>query len=263
MPKFAAVSHERHAAQRWPRPRNFLHRAKDATVPIVTAELAKIVPSGPIAFIQTGQRFQLVALLSITPGKNMFIGPDGRWLVGYIPADIRSYPFRMLMPEGGTEPILCIDEDCKLLTGDSKEGESFFDADGSIAPALQQVLNFLGEIERSRVATQLAVGSLQQASLIVPWPIKIQTAKGEQALDGLFRVDEAAMNALSADIFEKLRAVGALVIAYAQLFSMNQLSVFRTLAELQTKLSPKRTAPLPDTLDTLFDMGNNDYIKFD
>lgn len=239
------------------------HARHDATVPLVMAELAKAIPSIPIAFAANGDRFQLIAVLSITPGKNMFIGPDGRWLLGYTPAALRSYPFRMLRPDGGVEPILCIDESCELLPADSPDGEPFFNPDGSIAPVLQQTLKFLAELERNRAVTQLAVGALQQAGLIVPWPIRIKTGEGERSVDGLYRIDEAALNDLPVDALDKLRATSALPVAYAQLFSMNQLAVFRTLADLQGRLTPQPAPALPDTLDKLFDAADNAYLHFD
>ena len=35
------------------------------------------------------------------------------------------------------------------------------------------------------------------------------------------------------------------------------------LAELHAKLAPKPPAPLPDTLDKLFDTSNNEYLRFE
>lgn len=235
---------------------------QEATVPLVVAELARAIPAMPIAFVAVGEQFRLVAVLSVTPAKNMFVAPDGRWLGDYAPAAIRSYPFRMLLPEGAPEPVLCIDRRCELLRENSTEGERFFNSDGSIAASLEPVLRFHAELERSRAVTQLAVAALQQANLIVPWQITIRGGQGDRSVEGLFRIDEAAMNGLPVDAFDKLRAVGALPIAYGQLFSMNQLSVFRTLADLQAKLSPT-TPAMPDTLDKLFDTSDNAYLHFD
>lgn len=263
MPQFTAVSRERHATARWSRPRNMAYVRHDPTVPLVMAELSKAIPTVPVAFIAAGGAFQLVAVLSLVPGQNMCVTPDGRWLLGYMPAAIRAFPFRMLLPEGGAEPILCIDERCELLPGEASDGEAFFNADGSISAALEPVLRFHAELERNRAVTQLAVGALQQANLIVPWTITIRSGDGERAIEGLYKIDEAAMNDLPVDAFDKLRAVGALPIAYGQLFSMNQLSVFRTLADMQAKLAPQPAPAMPDTLDKLFDTGDNAYLHFD
>ena len=262
MPNFAAVSRERHQAFRWLRPKNLTRFSRDTTALLAAAELPKVIPYAPVAFIAAGASFELVAVLSLFPGKNMFVGPDGRWLASYTPAIIRSYPFRLLVPEGATEPILCIDEECGLLPRDANEGEPFFDSHGGVSSVLKEFLSIQANFLRARAVTQLAVAGLQQAGLIVPWPIKIQTNGGEQNVEGLYRIDETALNAAPIGTIEKLRALGALPIAYGQLFSMNQLSIFRTLADLQVKLAPQPVPALPDTLDELFDIGNDAELHF-
>lgn len=263
MVRFSGISRNRHGNLRWLSPQNFSFAATEAAVPIVAAEIAKVVPCMPVVFIWQDNHFQLSAMLSITSGSNMFVAPDGRWLVGYKPAFIRSHPFRMLTPEQGGEPILCFDEDSGLAIEGGSDGEAFFSPDGGASPAIKRVLNFLGELEVSRVHTNLAVAALDQAGLIVPWPITLKTAQGDKTVEGLHRIDEIALNALPEDAFLKLRATGALSIAYAQLFSIGQLSVFEMLAKLQEQLAPKPIAPLPDTLDQLFGLTNNDMLRFD
>ena len=263
MPKFTAIGREQFSKLRWIRPQNSAFAAQETTAPIVAAELAKIIPLMPVAFVRHNDQFQLSALLSFVAGRNMFIGPNGNWLGGYVPSSIRSYPFKLIRPEPSADPVLCLDQESGLVTDDPKLGEEFFAPDGSVAPPLKAILDFLGEMDRNRAATQLAVASLEQQGVIMPWPITVQTPEGQKMLDGLFRIDEAAMNALPEDQFAKLRATGALPIAYGQLFSMSQLSVFQKLAELQAKLAPKPPAPLPDTLDKLFDTSNNEHLRFD
>ncbi|AVT82968.1 SapC family protein [Rhodopseudomonas palustris] len=263
MSKFVPVRRQVHKNTRWLRPRNYHFAASEAVVPIVGAELANAASSMPTGFVPQNGSFHLVAVLSVSAGRDMFVAPDGRWLVGYIPAFLRAFPFRLLGAEEGVEPTLCVDEESGLLTEDSEVGEPFFNADGSISAQLSAVLTFLGECERSRAGTDLAVSALGQANLIVPWPISIQTETGARNVEGLYKIDELALNELPATAFEKLRAVGALPIAYGQLFSMNQLSVFRTLANLQAKLAPQPAPAMPDTLDKLFDTSDNAYLHFD
>jgi hypothetical protein len=263
MPKFVAIQRDPFARLRWTRPQNSSFAAQDTTAPIVAAEIGKIVPSMPIVFVKYNDQFQLSALLSLTAGRNMFVGPNGNWLGGYVPAAIRSYPFKLIRPGEGADPVLCIDEESDAITDNQSAGEEFFSTDGSVAPTLKALLDFLAELDRNRAGTQIGVASLEQAGVIVPWPILVKAEQGEQKIEGLFRIDEAALNSLPEDRFARLRATGALPIAFGQLFSMSQLSVFQDLMRLQTQLAPKPLAPLPDTLDKLFDMGNNEYLRFD
>lgn len=263
MPNFVPVSSEQHAASKWRRFADYRFAASEAAAPIVAAEIAKAVPALPLVFIEEKGKFELSALLSVTPGQNLFVAPDGRWLGSFIPSSIRSYPFRLVTPQGSEQSILCIDEGCVVSTENPLPGETFFGADGKLSPSLQQAVDFLTSLERNRIVTSLAVSSLAQAGVIKPWPITLKSEQGDRVVEGLNCIDEAALNALPNEDFIKLRATGALPIAYAQLLSMSQLGVFTHLAQIQGQMAPKPLAPLPDTLDKLFDRTDNLEIRFD
>ena len=263
MPKYAPISSEKHAASKWRRTTDYRFAAGEAAVPIVAAEISKVAPAMPIVFIEQGGRFELSALLSVMSGQNLFVAPDGRWLGAYIPSSLRTYPFRLVTPDGAEQSILCIDEECVVSSDNPSLGEVFFDGNGTISPGIKQALDFLTALESNRLATSLAVSSLTQAGVVKPWPITIKSEQGDRTVNGLHCVDEAALNALANEEFIKLRATGALTIAYAQLLSMGQLGVFQHLAKVQGQLAPRPVAPLPDTLDKLFDRTDNLEIRFD
>src|ERR1700734_2120149 len=131
MSKFVAISRERHAGKRWRRTEGYPFAAADTVVPVVGAELFRVVLAMPVAFVEQSGRYELMAVLSFTRGRNMFVGPDGRWLGSYVPAWYRSYPFRLLQREGADESVLCIDEDGKLIVEGAEPGEDFFAPDAS------------------------------------------------------------------------------------------------------------------------------------
>jgi hypothetical protein len=263
MPSFIPINKEQHAKSKWRRFANYSFAASQGAAPIVAAEISKAVPALPIVFIEQGGTFELSALLSVVPGQNMCVAPDGRWLSSFIPSSIRSYPFRLATPQGSEQSILCIEEGCVISADNPLPGEAFFGADGKASASLQQALDFLTGLERNRIVTNLAVSSLAQAGVIKPWPITIKSEQGDRTVQGLNCIDEAALNALSNEDFIKLRATGALPVAYAQLLSMGQLSVFTHLAQIQGQLTPKPMAPLPDSLDKLFDRSDSLELKFD
>jgi hypothetical protein len=263
MPNFIPISSEQHAASKWRRFSDYRFAIGEAAAPIVAAEMAKAVLALPLVFIGEKDKFELSALLSVTPGQNMLVAPDGRWLGPFIPSSLRSYPFRLATPQGSEQSILCIEEGCVVSIDNPLPGEAFFGADGKPSAALQQALDFLTSVERNRIVTSLAVSSLAQAGLIKPWPIVIKSEQGDRPVNGLNCIDEAALNALPNDGFLKLRATGALAIAFAQLLSMGQLHVFEHLGKIQSQLAPKPVAPLPDSLDKLFDRSDSFELKFD
>ena len=236
-PQFTAVSRERFAGKKWQRPGGYGFALTGAMAPIVAAEIGHAALRLPLAFLQQGDRFILAAVLSPVPGRNMLVAPDGRWLGGYVPAYIRSYPFALLPQQGNP------------------------------SAAAKQVFDFLAALERSRKVTEAAVSALATAGVIHPWPIKRKTAEGEKDVAGLNRVDEPTFNALSDDAFLKLRKTpAALPIAYAQLLSMGQLGIFEHLERLQAQLRPQSTsslvAALPESIDSLFGTSSEDTIQF-
>jgi hypothetical protein len=234
-PQIAAISAENFSGKAWRRYTGYAFAAGETLIPLVVAELAQAVPAMPLAFIQSGEGFQLVAVTALQPGTNLFVAPDGRWLGAYVPAALRGYPFRLVKPQDREESVLCIDEASGLVV-EAGQGETFFDEDGQPGKTLRGVLELLSQVEQSRMATQGAVDALVAAGLVQPWPLSINQGEQNVPVTGLYRIDEAALNALENEAFLALRRSGALPVAYAQLLSMNQLAVLQRLAQIQENL---------------------------
>lgn len=233
MPNIQVISRERHATLRWTRYANYTFAAAESVVRLVAAELPKAAMSLPIAFVEQGESYVPAAVLGLQPGNNVFVAANGRWVGPYVPAAVRSYPFRLAKTEDGQQ-VLCVDEDSGLV-GDDAVGESFFAEDGQPAQALRDILSFLTQIEQSRAVTAAACAVLQKHALIRPWAITVKTDGGEQQIAGLFQIDEAALNQLPGDALLEVRQAGALPIAYCQLLSMQHLPLLGQLSEARNK----------------------------
>lgn len=233
MPNYHAISLASHGNKRWLRTTSYAFALKDAVLPLSLVELARAMTTLPIGFIEQSGGFLPAAVMSLQPEKNLFVTPDGRWIHGYIPASVRSYPFRFLKAPDGQQ-VLCVDEDSGLIS-DGPEGEAFFDEAGQPAPVIREILAFLHQSEESLKATAAACAILDQHKLIKPWPIKVKTPDGEKQINGLFQIDEAALNQLSADALIEVRNAGGLLIAYSQLLSMQHLQVLGQLADAHAK----------------------------
>jgi hypothetical protein len=182
----------------------------------------------PVAFAQQDGRFMLVAVLGLEPKQNLYVSDDGRWLGRYVPAGLRAYPFGLYTADSAKH-VVCVDENSGCLIP-GPDGTPLFGEDGKPSAALLQVIDFLSKWNQHRVSTAASCGALQTHGLIEPWPIAVKSHAGENKVEGLFRVSEMALNALANDAFLQLRTDGALLIAYAQLLSMQQLSVLGELA---------------------------------
>jgi hypothetical protein len=225
-----AITPERHGKKFWTGYKGYQFALGDALCPLVLQELSKAVLSLPIGFVVQGKEFIPVAIQGLKPGKNLFVAPDGRWLTNYVPAVYRSYPFRMARTEDG-EQILCVDEDSGLISDIA--GKAFFNEDGTPDQSVVDIFHFFSDFEKNRSVTNSICAVLQKHNLIQPWTITVKEGDAEQNIDGLFRIDEAALQDLSAEDLLEVRNSGGLTVAYCQLLSIQHLPSLGQLAQAQ------------------------------
>ena len=228
MSTFVPVTRSGFAQQSWQRYTSYQFAAQESIVPLTGAELSRAALSLPIAFRLVEGNYFPHALLSLIPGKSLFVAKDGRWLGPYVPAILRGYPFRLAgTPDG--QKILVVNTDSGLIHEGSQH-EAFVGEDGQLSPVVAGILNFLTQVENSKAPTVSACDALQALELIVPWEIIIKTEQGDKKVEGLFKVDEARLNALPDDAYLSLRQAGALQLAFCQMLSMQHLSTLGKLA---------------------------------
>lgn len=242
MSNYQAVSRERHAQQRWQSPVSYAHAQQEDVVPLVAIELPRAMLSLPIGFIEQAGAYTPVAVLSLLPGKDLFVTKSGGWAGDYIPSAFRSYPFRLATTKEG-QRVFCVDED-SLLASNETTGHPFFNDDGTLAKAAQDIFNFLKQGELSRQRTAAACAVLQKHQLIRPWNIHLKNDKLDRPVSGLFQIDEAALNQLPADALLEIRNAGALPIAYCQLLSMQHLALLGKMIEAHGKADTQALSAL-------------------
>lgn len=259
---------KRDAGHGWKRLSSYRFAARDLLAPLLLAELQSALPYYAFAFVRRapGEAFVLVALLGLHAQENLYVNQQGRWLAGYIPGVYRTYPF-FLQPvagEGG-QPVsaLAFNRDSGLYLenpGAAADEERFFEDHGQPMPLVSQVLKTLRENLHTRQLTDNAVNALAEADLLAPWPLAIDNPNPEQPLvQGLFRIDKSKLIALPGESLKSLNEIGALTIAYAQLFSMPRLAVLPFL--YKHKQAAKPVSPAQVDLDKLFGT-NDDILKF-
>lgn len=252
------VSKERHAHKRWKPYTSYAFAAADAITPLVVQELPKAALAFPVAFALDGDAFVPVAVQGIQSGQNLLVGADGRWLASYVPATYRGYPFT-LANTTDDQKVLCILESDDVLS--DTEGEPFFDAEGEPATRLLGVIDFLKQVATNREATRRLCAVLQQHDLIQPWPITLKTESGDKTVQGLHRIDEAALNQLPTDVLQAVRDAGALPVAYCQLLSMQHFPKLGELAQAHAKSAATLPPAADGELDVEF-LNNGDTISF-
>lgn len=222
------VTPSRHGARSWKRYTSYAFASKHSMMPLSGAEFPKAALALPIAFAAHDDGYVPVAVLGLESGQNLLVGPSGGWLAGYIPAELRGYPFLLAGTVDG-QRVLCVDEGSGLVT-DSSEGEAFFAPNGQLAPPLQQVFDFLSDIESRRIPTRAAIAVLHQFELIQPWELAIELEGKIHRINGLYRVNAERLDGLSDEAFISLRQHGALLLAHLQALSTQHMGRLLDLA---------------------------------
>lgn len=236
MPQITALTPEHHGHKRWQRYTSYTFARERAVTPLVGAELARAALALPIVFLQQDETWFPAALLGLAPDTNLLVAPDGRWRGNYVPASLRGHPFQLARSQDD-QWVLCIDESSELIT-DGPEGEAFFGPDDKPSAAVSEILDFLGNVARSRELTEKACAALARHGCLQPCPITVKTDSGEKQLSGLHQLDEDALNQLDDVAFLELRQLGALPIAYFQAQSLQHLPSLTKLAETRTPPPP-------------------------
>lgn len=232
------VTRERHAGKEWVRFTGYAFAASTNVVPLSAKEIPTAARVLPLAFVEFDGKLTLSALLGLVPGQNLFVAPGGRWLGPYVPAALRAYPFRLARVESAGV-VLSIDENSGLVR-DVTGGENsvpFFDNEGKAHPETQKVIDFLAKASQGAEAVEQATAMVAECGLIENWPLAIKAMDDsvERKIEGVSRINEAALNALAANELVRLRDAGGLALAYAQLISMGNITLLSTLAQAQAK----------------------------
>lgn len=246
MARLAPISKDRHAGKSWRRFSTFSFAAGTSAVPLVAREVPHAARSMPIAFLREPDGFTLAGVLSLVPGQNLFVGPEGKWLGDYVPSEFRCYPFRFAPAPGEKgEMMFCVDEGSGLI-GDAGDGEPFFDENGELTRSVQEIFDFLKQMAQNRAGTKGAVSAMAESGIITEWNVKVNLGGQEKYVKGLYTIDEVKLTNLDDQEFLKLRKAFALPIVYSQLLSMGNIRVLQKLSERHEKESAAPDTDLGD-----------------
>lgn len=251
-------------------------------LPALVGELGALVPHVPLAFAKlSAERYALVMLTGFADGCNQLVDDTGRWVLQVLPLELQAHPFVLQAVPGheeGAVPQYTLGfnhasglyrETPLEATGDQR----FFTDEGQPQPRLQRVIELLQQLLVQQQLTQRAVAALHQHGLLAPWQIQPRGAHPDERLpDGLYRIDEAKLNALRGETLEALHQAHAIALAYGQLLSMSRINALQRLKDIHAarrKAAPAPlTAPPPspslslDLVQKLFDPAQPDTIQF-
>lgn len=180
---------------------------------------------------------RLLAITGLEHGRNLFVDAQGHWSGNYLPAVLRTWPFRLL-----TEVD---DEGARLVAVHRpalsvSQGDALFDEYGQEAPWVQAVLRELVALDAAATTTAEQVAALDAAGLLHERTLQALLPTGRQMeLTGFLSVDETKLNALTPAQAGELHRQGALSLAYLHLLSLRR---FRPLMERAAAQEPEALA---------------------
>lgn len=228
MSDIRVITYPEHGEKRWLKPTNFSFTQKDRVVALGLSEIPKAMMSLPIAFIKN-ESYIPVAVLGFANGRNLLVTPSGQWVADYIPALYRCNPFKLAKNANG-QFVLCADHESGLISN-TAAGIQFFSDEKTISAETNAIATQLMQFESERARLHQTGQLLSRHNVIEPWPIQIQQDKEVQTVEGLYRINEHALNELPAEALAEIRSTGGLMICYAQLFSMQHLQQLGNVAQ--------------------------------
>ncbi len=235
--KITPISKEIHKNWSYVGLQDFKHTSKDSVVPILMAEIVRLVTTNPIVFLKD-KNLGLYSLQGLTPERNLLIDRNGKWLNEYIPARYRSLPF-VLARDGRSkkkdEKILCYIDDLNCVAENfENKSTKIFNDKSELSEDMKRVFEFLNSIEKNEQLTQIALRAVEESDVIEDWEISLKLADGEKKLSGLKKVNIDKLKSLSDKSLGILNKTGGLDLCFASYYSINNLEKLKNFVILHS-----------------------------
>ncbi len=211
---------------------NFSFARDTIAVLLAGVEFAEASREYPIVFIRgEDQVMRPSVLLGVRNGENLLVDEQGKWDAAYIPAIVRRYPFVLAEGDVPGQLIVCIDEVCPALNNDC--GESLVDAKGRLEPRMNEIMQFMQNVQQEFARTELLVKQLDELGLFVLQGAHFDTPGGESfQIKDFYVIDEARFAQIAQASLPELFLSGALALAYLHMASLGNM---RRLLDRVTK----------------------------
>ena len=215
--------------------------AETNAVPVVLTEFPRASGEFAIVFTEAAEGIIPAVILGVRDKENAYVGKDGGWEAGYVPAFIRRYPFVFATDTKAETFTLMIDANYSGFNDEGK-GERLFDADGEHTAFLTNTLNFLREYQAHFGRTRAFGNKLAELGLLEPVEARVPLPKDpERRLTGFKIVNRDKLKALSGDVLAQMIKTDELELIFLHLFSLRNL----------TRLHEKMTAAVPEETESL------------
>lgn len=251
----SSIEHKLHGYQA---EKPFVFAAKVDFLPLSLEEITKVNGLFPMCFKKTELGFEFGIPTHFISQANALIHPgNGKFLLPYVPAVLRRYPFNVAKVKAEQYALLVLEEEQGFA---ENYGEAIIDADGRLTEKGQGLQLFLSKLNASFELLKKQMALLSEMEILQP--IKFQLPEGAkvEARQDLYKIDEQALNQLSAEKLKELMEAGVMPIIYAHLLNISLMDRLSKAVELFAKLNQEASQEID--LEKMFDDDDSDVLKF-
>lgn len=201
-------------------------------IQIVAQDFFTLAAEFPLVFVKSNDSsdFVPVAIMGLREGQNLYCQTE-QWKARVIPVSFNSAPFAIARADPEGEQLAVLIEEDSVLLSDSA-GEALFTDNGERTDYLERRIDSMVEFAQQTVNTQAICKHLADKELLATHRLQLQHRPDVPSynIDGIYTVDEKALNGLSDEDFLQLRSRGLLPMIYAHLTSLQQL---RRVSQMQ------------------------------
>ena len=196
-------------------------------IPVVFHEFHHLATEFPLVFVknsETGQ-FIPVAMMGIKNNLNLYCQTND-WPAPVRPRGFNNAPLSLVKTnQDGDNVLVCIDTSSPLVTDPGESAQRVFNDNKEQSDYLQKRTQALLEMAAFSEQTNNICQLLASKGLFSVKQLTVKLAQSEQPIniDGVYVVDEQALNQLSNDEFLSLKENGLLPLIYAHLLSLQQI----------------------------------------
>jgi len=221
MPQMEVLSKTEHADLKLKSGLNVEALKTQNVIPLTATEFGAAGANFPVLFVQDDQsgEYRAVGVTGLKNGENLIFNDEIN--SRYIPFDLRRGPFAVVRDEENDRLVLCVDLESNLL--DRVEGELIIQEDGSLSQSAETIQQQLQLYIQQQQVTNGMLRYLDELNLIIPSPVTITLDGEKTGLNGLYRIDDKALEALSDEAVLELHKRNYFSAIYAHLHSLAQM----------------------------------------
>jgi hypothetical protein len=232
MTTLAPLASDKHATLKVIESGDYSRYREQNLIPIVTKDFFSLTAEFPLVFVTRDRpdEFLPVAIMGLRKGQNLYCQTE-QWPAQVVPVSFGNPPFAIARADSeGDQYVVLVDEDSPLLT--ESEGNAIFNEDGNRTDYMEKRVDALIDTTQQAVQTQNICKQFQDMNLLITHQVQLQHRPDaiRYNIEGIYIIDEKALNELPDEDFLALRKQGLLALIYAHLSSLQQL---RRISQLQ------------------------------